>query len=103
MSERLPPGAVVEPGTSRGYHTGEWRLVRPVVREDQCNGCGVCDLYCPDVALTMVEKGNSRGRVARIDYRYCKGCGICAVECPRKALTMIPEPQAKERVKEGLA
>lgn len=96
MSGRLTLGAVVEPGTSRLYLTGQWRLSRPVVDEARCNGCGVCDFYCPDAALAVVDREGGSGRVARIDYDYCKGCGICAVECPRKAVEMVPEPQARE-------
>ncbi|MGE5542425.1 MAG: 4Fe-4S dicluster domain-containing protein [Bacillota bacterium] len=93
MSKGLPLGAVVEPGMSRAYPTGQWRLLRPMLSESACNGCGICDLYCPDAAIAVVEEGGGGGRTARIDYFYCKGCGICAVECPRKAIDMAPEPQ----------
>jgi 2-oxoacid:acceptor oxidoreductase delta subunit (pyruvate/2-ketoisovalerate family) len=51
-----------------------------------CNGCEVCLVFCPDVAI-------SRGPDGRlvIDYEHCKGCGICAAECPRGAILMTRE------------
>ncbi len=51
-----------------------------------CNGCEVCLVFCPDVAI-------SRGPDGRlvIDYEHCKGCGLCAAECPRGAIVMTRE------------
>jgi len=51
-----------------------------------CNGCEVCLVFCPDVAIS---RGADGGLV--IDNDYCKGCGICAAECPRGAITMTRE------------
>lgn len=47
-----------------------------------CNSCGVCYLFCPDVAV-LIEQGQYT-----FDLDYCKGCGICARECPARALIM---------------
>lgn len=82
---QLRAGAVItEPGSSIRHETGSWRTFRPVVDVGMCNGCGLCWLYCPDMAVI-------KGKPASIDYRYCKGCGICANECPQKAIEMLPE------------
>jgi len=82
---KLVAGAVItEPGSSARYETGSWRDFRPVVDAEKCTGCGMCWLFCPDMAI-------SKGKPAVVDYRYCKGCGICANECPFKAITMVPE------------
>lgn len=47
-----------------------------------CNSCGLCYLFCPDVAVTP-----DQGRYL-FDLNFCKGCGICARECPARALIM---------------
>lgn len=51
-----------------------------------CNGCEVCLVFCPDVAITRREGGRFD-----IDYEHCKGCGVCAAECPRGAIVMTRE------------
>ncbi len=51
-----------------------------------CNGCEVCLVFCPDVAITRRADGG-----LEIDYDHCKGCGVCAAECPRAAITMTRE------------
>ncbi|MBI4503459.1 MAG: FAD-dependent oxidoreductase [Gemmatimonadetes bacterium] len=49
-----------------------------------CNGCELCLIFCPDVAIARGTDGN------RFDIAldYCKGCGVCAAECPRGGITM---------------
>ncbi len=51
-----------------------------------CNGCELCLIYCPDIAISRREGGGFR-----IAYEYCKGCGVCAHECPRGAMAMTRE------------
>lgn len=77
--------AVAAPRTSLAYPTGGWRYSRPVVDEETCNGCGVCEMFCPDGCLTIVD------RRAGVDLDFCKGCGICAKECAREAIRMVEE------------
>lgn len=62
-----------------------WRIFKPQLDESRCVGCRRCYIYCPEVAISMVQ-----GK-ARIDYRYCKGCGICGEECPTGAISMVQE------------
>ncbi len=82
---KLTPGAVVKGGTSLGYKTGSWRDERPVIDQDKCQMCGMCETVCPDDAVRVTESDY------RIDYDYCKGCGLCAHECPAEAISMVPE------------
>jgi len=71
--------------------TGTWRVVRPVVDQEKCVRCGICEKHCPtDVIITGAKEDDS-GVV--IDYKYCKGCGICAEVCTKKAIEMIDERQ----------
>lgn len=77
--------SVVAARTALAYPTGSWRYNRPVLDEAACNGCSLCELYCPDSSMIMVNK------LVVIDYEYCKGCGICAQSCPRDAIHMVVE------------
>jgi len=77
--------SLVGPRTSLDNKTGSWRLSRPVLDTERCTGCGLCDLYCPDSCVLVIEGTYT------IDYDYCKGCGICAHECPAAAIEMMPE------------
>jgi 2-oxoacid:acceptor oxidoreductase delta subunit (pyruvate/2-ketoisovalerate family) len=80
---RINPGAVVlDSGSSRAYHTGEWRTFRPVINQDKCIKCYQCWQACPDAAIRIDRE---TGKVY-IDYTYCKGCLICVKHCPVKAI-----------------
>ena len=48
--------SVVAARTSLAYPTGEWRYSRPVVDPQDCNGCGVCEMFCPDSCLWIENK-----------------------------------------------
>jgi pyruvate ferredoxin oxidoreductase delta subunit len=87
----LPGGIVDTPGSAREYRTGDWRSQRPVYDPERCVHCGVCYLYCPDMAIRMKEDGT-----IDINNFYCKGCGICSAECPTGAFKMITEAEGKK-------
>jgi pyruvate ferredoxin oxidoreductase delta subunit len=80
---------VTDAGNAAPRRTGEWRSDRPVVNREKCTKCGLCWLYCPDVAIRLQEDGYYEP-----DLDYCKGCGICASVCPTGAITMIEEEEA---------
>ncbi len=82
---KLNLGGVTEAGRSKQNRTGNWRYFLPVVDQKRCNGCGTCELFCPDSAIEINNK------LCLINTFYCKGCGICARECPRSAITMQVE------------
>ncbi len=66
----------------------------PVLDQDKCIHCGLCDLVCPDFCLVWRD-GPEGGRFARmlegVDYRYCKGCLRCIESCPSGALVKTAE------------
>lgn len=85
----LEVGCVVkQPGNACQYKTGDWRSQRPVWNKDRCVRCGVCYLFCPDMAVQKTSDGYFEA-----DLYYCKGCGICARECVTGCITMIPEEE----------
>lgn len=73
------------PGVITQLKTGSWRSYRPVIDNNLCIGCGLCEIYCPEVAIKSTDGGYA------VDYTYCKGCGICANECQPKAIEMVRE------------
>ena len=94
--KEMPRGALVDkPGSAREYRTGDWRSQRPIYDKERCVRCGVCYMYCPDMAIKVKEDGT-----IEIDTFYCKGCGICARECVTGAFKMITESEAKKQEEE---
>lgn len=60
---------------------------RSHVKEDLCNGCGVCvEGICG--ALRWEQEG--KRRVPVVDPEFCVGCGMCAMVCPKEALVVEP-------------
>ena len=64
------------PGSENKFVSG----VKARVIEDQCSGCGTCDL-CQFEAVTLAE-------TATIDSLACEGCGVCAYFCPEDAIVL---------------
>ena len=52
---------------------------------DVCNGCGVCEDFCPVMAISVGDSG-----VAAVDRDTCCGCGQCALQCPEDAVRLEP-------------
>lgn len=70
-------------GTTKFFHTGEWRTNTPVFHADLCKQCLLCAPVCPDSSIPVAD-----GKRGEFDYDHCKGCGICAKVCPFKAIEM---------------
>jgi glycine cleavage system H lipoate-binding protein/ferredoxin len=68
----------------------EYVEVEPIVSvidEEQCMGCGLCEVSCPFGAVRVV-KMDGKGYRAESLPALCKGCGLCAAVCPQKAIDM---------------
>ena len=62
---------------------------------DRCMSCGMCFecdnclIYCPQIAVYRVKKGESTiGRYVDTDYAKCIGCHICKDVCPTGYIQM---------------
>ena len=66
-------------------------IEQALTEADRCFSCGNCIFcdncfyYCPDMAITKLEKGY------QVKTDYCKGCGLCAAECPTGTIIMREE------------
>jgi len=53
-----------------------------------CGNCIFCDncmYYCPDMAITRIDKGYA------VSSDFCKGCGLCVNECPTGSIAMFED------------
>jgi len=69
---------------SVGHVTAE--PIIPVIDEEECSGCGLCEMTCPFKAI-QIER-TEKGRKAMVIAASCKGCGACGAGCPQRAITM---------------
>ncbi len=85
--QEITTGAeIYEPATSAMVKTGEWRVMKPVFKEEKCKQCLLCVPFCPDSSIPV-----SQGRRADFDFDHCKGCGICVKVCPFDAIDYVKE------------
>jgi 2-oxoacid:acceptor oxidoreductase delta subunit (pyruvate/2-ketoisovalerate family) len=85
VTKELTYEFAASPGSSLANKTGSWRSTHPVVNRKVCIGCKLCQMYCPDSCIKIIN------RKSVIDLDYCKGCSVCAAECPVKAISMEQE------------
>ena len=78
-------GVEVKPVGMMDRDVSSWRIFRPEIDAEKCMGCRRCYIFCPEVAITMMEDK------AEINYKHCKGCGICVEECSVEAIAFIQE------------
>lgn len=59
------------------------------IKEELCNGCGLCVDACHEAAIELVD-----GKARLISDEYCDGLGDCLPECPTGAILMIERDAA---------
>ena len=52
---------------------------------DQCVGCGICGVVCPQRVFAVEDK-----KAFIIDRDLCMECGACASNCPANAIIVKP-------------
>ncbi|HYA88333.1 MAG TPA: DUF362 domain-containing protein [Nitrospirota bacterium] len=81
---RLPPQTHLEwplPEWARSSLKNAF-TTRPVVNNNLCIQCGICQGHCPQGAI------EERGKRLEIRYRDCIRCFCCQELCPRGAITI---------------
>jgi len=76
-------GALKNIGMGSGSRAGKMFMhssSKPVIRVENCVGCGMCVKNCAHGAISLNDK-----KKAVIDYSKCVGCGQCVVVCQFKA------------------
>jgi len=63
---------------------GWYEVKNPIVSEEKCIACGLCEQSCTYDAVHVLPKGNAR--VAVVDTSKCYGCGVCTTVCPTRAI-----------------
>ena len=67
----------------------------PVLDQEKCIDCGMCDMVCPDLCLVWSthtgDDGKPLVKLDGIDYQYCKGCMRCVETCSTRAITREAE------------
>jgi len=56
----------------------------PVVDEDKCIACGLCEQSCIYDAVHVVPKDGRN--VAVVNSENCYGCGLCTTVCPTRSI-----------------
>jgi heterodisulfide reductase subunit A len=60
--------------------------INAFVNEDECSGCGVCEVLCSFQAIELQDRDGKR--VSHVNEALCKGCGTCGAACPSGAISM---------------
>ncbi len=76
-------------GILRSYNMGAVPLryscfyMANITDVSKCNGCGLCEKFCPTAAIKVVEKK------VELDSRKCIGCGQCVHQCVRSVVELV--------------
>lgn len=58
-------------------------LIIHTIINDECNGCSICERYCPVGCITGEKK---QGETWSIDQEVCINCGMCVEVCNSNAI-----------------
>ena len=68
------------------------------VKIEQCKGCELCIVACPQNALALSDDINKQGyHYAVLIEDVCTGCTNCALVCPDAVITVYRENKKKNK------
>jgi NADH-quinone oxidoreductase subunit I len=78
---------------------GEVILAHNDNNQHRCNGCGICELNCPNGSIEIISKkiatedGKSKRIIDKHIYHLsmCTFCALCVKNCPSNALAFSQE------------
>ena len=71
-------------------------MPHPVIRQDNCKGCGLCIISCPKQCLEIDTSKINKLGLNPNSYKGegCSGCGICFYTCPEPfSITVIKKEE----------
>lgn len=79
----MPP--VIDNVTLSGQE--EAYSVKIRINEDRCNGCGLCEAFCPEAVIEMKAIDGVSKACATVAEKCC-ACYTCVGQCPQKAIQL---------------
>ncbi|MBU2702344.1 NAD-dependent dihydropyrimidine dehydrogenase PreA subunit [Sporomusaceae bacterium BoRhaA] len=61
--------------------------VKVRINEERCDGCGLCEAFCPETVIEMKAMGDIV-KAAAIAAEKCCACYTCVGQCPKKAIQL---------------
>lgn len=66
---------------------GAGERVEVVIDEARCNGCGICEAFCPESVLQLSPAGGEQ-KARAIAGEKCCACYTCVGQCPQQAIQL---------------
>lgn len=60
----------------------KYEATHPIIEDEKCTLCGICQRACPYFALSMSER-------IEVNVQECFGCGLCQSRCPSRAISGV--------------
>ena len=67
------------------FATDDVRIPEIFIDQELCNGCGLCEAFCPASVLKLTEL-NGLNIIEVIQPELCSLCYTCVGQCPEKAI-----------------
>ena len=70
-----------------------------IIDIEKCKGCELCFEACPEGALELSKKVNSKGYLYAVKVEdTCTGCVSCALVCPDGSITVYRKVEGKKKL-----